>query len=79
MASSNSSRSRCAECSGDSITPHIFDGVGQGEIEYGRIVAQLTRHHYNRLLTVDIQDCPDASFVMEPEVRKLKYLLESLN
>jgi sugar phosphate isomerase/epimerase len=53
--------------------------VGQGEIEYGRIVAQLTRHHYNRLLTVDIQDSPDASFVMEPEVRKLKYLLESLN
>jgi sugar phosphate isomerase/epimerase len=53
--------------------------VGQGEIEYGRIVAQLLRHNYDRLLTVDIHDVPDAPFPMEPEVRKLKYLLESLN
>jgi sugar phosphate isomerase/epimerase len=52
--------------------------VGQGEVEYGRIVTQLTRHHYNRLLTVDIFDVVDASFTMEQEVRKLKYLLESL-
>jgi sugar phosphate isomerase/epimerase len=52
--------------------------VGQGEVEYGRIVAQLARHHYDRLLTVDIHDIPDAPFAMEPEVRKLKYLLESL-
>ena len=52
--------------------------VGQGEIEYGRIVTQLERFDYDRLLTVDIHDVPDASFVMESEVRKLKYLLESL-
>jgi sugar phosphate isomerase/epimerase len=52
--------------------------VGQGEIEYGRIIAQLSRHHYNRLLSVDILDVADAPFAMEPEVRKLKYLLESL-
>jgi sugar phosphate isomerase/epimerase len=52
--------------------------VGQGEIEYGRIVSHLTRHHYNRLLTVDIDDVPDAPYVMEHEVRKLKYLLDSL-
>jgi sugar phosphate isomerase/epimerase len=52
--------------------------IGQGEIEYGRIVAQLSRYHYDRLLTVDIQDFADAPFAMEPEVRKLKYLLESL-
>jgi sugar phosphate isomerase/epimerase len=52
--------------------------VGQGEVEYGRIVSQLTRHHYDRLLTVDIRDLPEPPFVMEPEVRKLKYLLESL-
>jgi sugar phosphate isomerase/epimerase len=52
--------------------------VGQGEVEYGRIVSQLSRYHYDRLLTVDIQDVPDAPFVMEAEVRKLKYLLESL-
>jgi sugar phosphate isomerase/epimerase len=52
--------------------------VGQGEVEYGRIVAQLCRQHYGRALTVDIRDIPDAPFAMEPEVRKLKYLLESL-
>jgi sugar phosphate isomerase/epimerase len=52
--------------------------VGQGEIEYGRIVSQLARQHYDRVLTVDIRDIPDAPFAMAPEVRKLKYLLESL-
>jgi len=52
--------------------------IGQGEIEYGRIVSMLARHHYDRVLTVDIHDIPDAPFAMEPEVRKLKYLLESL-
>jgi sugar phosphate isomerase/epimerase len=52
--------------------------VGQGAVEYGRIVSQLARHRYDRLLTVDIRDIPDAPFAMEPEVRKLKYLLESL-
>jgi sugar phosphate isomerase/epimerase len=52
--------------------------VGQGEMEYGRIVAQLARCNYNRLLSVDIRDAPDAPFAMQPEVRKLKYLLESL-
>ena len=52
--------------------------VGQGEVEYGRIVAQLLRHNYDRLLTVAIHDIPDAPFAMDAEVRKLKYLLESL-
>lgn len=52
--------------------------VGQGEVEYGRIVAQLGRYGYDRLLSVAIRDIPDAPFVMETEVRKLKYLLESL-
>jgi sugar phosphate isomerase/epimerase len=52
--------------------------VGQGEIEYGRILAQLARHDFERTLTVDVRDIPDAPFAMEPEVRKLKYLLESL-
>jgi sugar phosphate isomerase/epimerase len=52
--------------------------VGQGEVEYGRIVSQLSRNGYERALTVDIRDIPDSPFPMEPEVRKLKYLLESL-
>ncbi len=52
--------------------------VGQGEVEYGRIIAQLARYQYDRVLSVDIRDIPDAPFAMQPEVRKLKYLLESL-
>lgn len=52
--------------------------VGQGEIEYGRIISQLARHDYDRLLSVEIHDIPDAPYVMEQEVRKLKFLLESL-
>lgn len=52
--------------------------VGQGQIEYGRIVNQLDRCKYNRTLCVDIRDTPEASFPLQPEVRKLKYLLESL-
>jgi sugar phosphate isomerase/epimerase len=52
--------------------------VGQGDVEYGKIVTQLARVHYDRLLTVAIQDIPDAPFAMDAEVRKLKYLLESL-
>jgi sugar phosphate isomerase/epimerase len=59
--------------------PHQFQvRVGQGEVEYGRIVSQLARQRYERLLTVDIRDTPENPFPMEPEVRKLKYLLESL-
>jgi sugar phosphate isomerase/epimerase len=52
--------------------------VGQGEIEYGRIIAQLESSRYDRALTVDIRDIPDGPFPVEPEARKLKYLLESL-
>jgi sugar phosphate isomerase/epimerase len=52
--------------------------VGQGEIEYGKIIGQLQRFGYDRILTVAIHDFPDAPFAMDAEVRKLKYLLESL-
>jgi sugar phosphate isomerase/epimerase len=52
--------------------------VGQGEIEYGRLITQLERHDYDRALVVDVRDIPDARFAMEAEARKLKYLLESL-
>jgi sugar phosphate isomerase/epimerase len=77
----------------DSVFPHVRHAqlrdtgrgpnqfqvrVGQGEVEYGRIASQLARYRYERSLTIDIRDIPDAPFAMEPEVRKLKYLLESL-
>jgi sugar phosphate isomerase/epimerase len=60
-------------------TPELFQvRVGQGEVEYGRIISHLDRFRYDRALTVDIRDVPDTPFPIEPEVRKLKYLLESL-
>jgi sugar phosphate isomerase/epimerase len=52
--------------------------VGQGQVEYGRIISQLARFDYDRVLTVDINDLPDLPYAVQPEVRKLKYLLESL-
>ncbi len=52
--------------------------IGQGEIEFGRMISQLERCRYDRALTVDIRDVADSPFPIEPEVRKLKYLLESL-
>jgi sugar phosphate isomerase/epimerase len=52
--------------------------IGQGEVEYGRIVSLLERHGYDRGLTVSILDRPDNQFDIEVEVRKLKLLLESL-
>jgi sugar phosphate isomerase/epimerase len=52
--------------------------VGQGDIEYGRIVNQLERHGYNRALTVAILDDRENPFDVEIEVRKLNLLLESL-
>lgn len=52
--------------------------IGQGLIEYGRIISLLEKHRYERGLTVDVRDVADSPFPVEPEVRKLKYLLESL-
>lgn len=52
--------------------------VGQGDIDYGRIISHLAREGYDRALTVDIRDVPDNPFPVDAESRKLKYLLESL-
>lgn len=52
--------------------------VGQGVIEYGRIISLLYRNHYDRLLTVEINNGQECPYPMDQEVRKLKYLLESL-
>lgn len=52
--------------------------IGQGEMEYGKVIGSLDRFRYDRALTVDVRDVPDSPFPIVPEVRKLKYLLESL-
>ena len=50
--------------------------VGQGEIEYGRLISQLTLAKYNRALTVDLR--PLAELDQMAEMRKTRLLLESL-
>lgn len=52
--------------------------IGQGEIDYGRIINQLERNRYSRALSVDVRDTEEEPYGMGSEVRKLKYLLESL-
>lgn len=60
-------------------TPEQFQvRVGQGGVEYGRLINLLARTNFQRALTVDIRDATEESFAVAPEVRKLKYLLESL-
>lgn len=50
--------------------------VGQGEVEYNRLVTQLAMVHYHRALCVDISPLPDVDQIAE--MRKLRLLLESL-
>jgi sugar phosphate isomerase/epimerase len=50
--------------------------VGQGEVEYGRLINQLKKVHYDRALCVDIGPLPGVEQVAE--LRKMRLLLESL-
>jgi sugar phosphate isomerase/epimerase len=50
--------------------------VGQGDIEYGRLVNQLNKVHYDRALSVDI--LPTSEVDQLTEMRKMRLLLESL-
>jgi len=50
--------------------------VGQGQVEYGRLVTQLNRYRYNRALCVDIAPADDVDQIAE--LRKMRLLLESL-
>ncbi len=52
--------------------------IGQGKIDYARIVSLLRRQGYNRSLAVAIHDEEELPFDVDVEVRKLKLLLESL-
>lgn len=52
--------------------------VGQGLVEYSRIMTQLLRNGYRRTLSIEIIDQAGSTIDVESEVRKLKLLLESL-
>jgi sugar phosphate isomerase/epimerase len=50
--------------------------VGQGVIDYGKLVNLLGKYHYQRSLCIDIRPQPDVDHLAE--LRKLRLLLESL-
>lgn len=52
--------------------------VGQGEVEYGRLVTQLSKYRYNRALCVNILDNDEPGVDHMAEMRKMRLLLESL-
>ncbi len=52
--------------------------VGQGVVDYGRIINQLRQVRYQRALCVDIQPTDDPDLDHDGELRKLRLLLESL-
>lgn len=57
--------------------PDAFQvSVGQGEIDYGKLVTQLEREKYDRSLVVNMQ--PMAEHDHRVELRKLRRLLETL-
>ncbi len=58
-------------------TPNQFQiRVGQGVLEFGRLVIQLAKADFRRTLCVDIATLPDLDTAAE--LRKMRLLLESL-
>jgi sugar phosphate isomerase/epimerase len=57
--------------------PDAFQvSVGQGEVDYGKLVTQLEREKYDRALTVHMK--PIEGLDHRVELRKLRRLLETL-
>lgn len=57
--------------------PDAFQvSVGQGEVDYGKLITQLEREKYDRSLTVHM--CPMEGLDHRVELRKLRRLLETL-
>ncbi len=50
--------------------------IGQGDVEYGRLINQLNKVRYDRALCVDMLPMPDVDQLTE--MRKMRLLLESL-
>lgn len=60
----------------DSRPDQFQVSVGQGEIDYGKLVTQLEREKYDRALTIHM--APLEGFDHRVELRKLRRLLETL-
>ena len=62
----------------DSTPESLQVRVGQGIIEYGKLINLLRKSGYDRALCVDIQPSDDPDIDHDGELRKLRLLLESL-
>lgn len=60
----------------DSTKQKLYVRVGQGEIDYGRLIQQLEKVRYDRALSVEMT--PLEGFDHRGEMRKMRLLLESL-
>ena len=60
----------------DSTKTDINVRVGQGEVDYGKLIGQLETEGYNRALTIHMPPIEDSDH--RSEMRKLRLLLESL-
>jgi sugar phosphate isomerase/epimerase len=60
----------------DSTKDQFQVRVGQGEIEYGRLISELAKENYRRALVVNITPMEDVDHA--GEMRKMRLLLESL-
>jgi sugar phosphate isomerase/epimerase len=60
----------------DSKKDQLQVRVGQGEIEYGKVVSQLARVGYTHALSIQMAPMPE--FDQRSELRKLRLLLETL-
>jgi sugar phosphate isomerase/epimerase len=60
----------------DSTKDEFQVRVGQGEVDYGKLITQLQRVKYRRALSIHMMPMEDLEH--PPEVRKLRLLLDSL-
>lgn len=60
----------------DSRKDQLQVRVGQGEIEYGRVVTQLSKAGYSHALSIQMD--PTSDYDQRGELRKLRLLLETL-
>ena len=60
----------------DSTKEEMHVRIGQGEIDYGKLISQLEAENYNRALAVHVP--PIEGYDHRAEMRKIRLLLESL-
>ena len=60
----------------DSTKTNLQVRIGQGEIEYGRLINMLNKVRYDRSFSVDIREMEGVEHIAE--LRKMRLLLESL-